>query len=106
MTALAELCEAPGLEAYLADLEDRLDHAVGTYRGIVSEVGGEALAAGGKRLGALWGYVGDENVAAYLYASTAKKNAQRPGASDWFGLTENGILATTARIWLMRQISP
>ena len=38
MTALAELCEAPGLEAYLADLEDRLDHAVGTYRGIVSEV--------------------------------------------------------------------
>jgi transposase len=36
-------------------------------------------AAGGKRLGALWGYVGDENVAAYLYSSTAKKNAQRPG---------------------------
>jgi hypothetical protein len=36
-------------------------------------------AAGGKRLGALWGYVGDENVAAYLYASTAKKSAQRPG---------------------------
>lgn len=36
-------------------------------------------AAGGKRLGALWGYVGDENVAAYLYASTGKKNAQRPG---------------------------
>lgn len=36
-------------------------------------------AARGKRLGALWGYVGDENVAAYLYASTAKKSAQRPG---------------------------
>ena len=36
-------------------------------------------AVGGKRLGALWGYVGDEDVAAYLYASTAKKNAQRPG---------------------------
>jgi transposase len=36
-------------------------------------------ASGGKRLGALWGYVGDENVAAYLYASTGKKNAQRPG---------------------------
>ena len=36
-------------------------------------------AAGGKRLGSLWGYVGDENVAAYLYASTGKKNAQRPG---------------------------
>jgi transposase len=36
-------------------------------------------ATGGKRLGALWGYVGDENVAAYLYASTGKKSAQRPG---------------------------
>jgi transposase len=36
-------------------------------------------AAGGKRLGALWGYVGDETVAAYLYASTGKKNGQRPG---------------------------
>jgi transposase len=36
-------------------------------------------ASGGKRLGALWGYVGDENVAAYLYASTGKKSAQRPG---------------------------
>ena len=35
-------------------------------------------ATGGKRLGALWGYVGDENVAAYLYTSTGKKNAQRP----------------------------
>lgn len=36
-------------------------------------------ATGGKRLGALWGYVGDENVAAYLYASTGKKSGQRPG---------------------------
>jgi transposase len=36
-------------------------------------------AAGGKRLGSLWGYVGDENVAAYLYTSTGKKTAQRPG---------------------------
>jgi transposase len=36
-------------------------------------------AAGGKRLGALWGYVGDETTALYLYASTAKKKGQRPG---------------------------
>jgi transposase len=36
-------------------------------------------AAAGKRLGALWGYVGDENVAAYLYASTGKKTGQKPG---------------------------
>jgi geranylgeranyl pyrophosphate synthase len=50
MSALAELRAAPGLEAYLAELEDQLEHAVGRYRGIVSEAGGEALAAGGKRL--------------------------------------------------------
>jgi geranylgeranyl pyrophosphate synthase len=50
LSALAELREAPGLDAYLAELEDRLDAAVGRYEGIVSEVGGEALAAGGKRL--------------------------------------------------------
>ena len=57
MSALAELREAPGLEAYLAELEDRLDHAVSSYRGIVSEVGGEALAAGGKRLRPLLVYL-------------------------------------------------
>jgi transposase len=33
----------------------------------------------GIRLGALWGYVGDETTALYLYTSTAKKNGQRPG---------------------------
>jgi geranylgeranyl pyrophosphate synthase len=57
VTVLAELRDAPGLEAYLAELEDRLDHAVGIYRGIVSEVGGEALAAGGKRLRPLLVYL-------------------------------------------------
>jgi transposase len=36
-------------------------------------------APGGKRLGSLWGYVGDEDVAAYLYTSTGKKKAQREG---------------------------
>lgn len=35
-------------------------------------------APGGKRLGTLWGYVGDE-VAAYVYASTGKKLGQKPG---------------------------
>jgi geranylgeranyl pyrophosphate synthase len=57
VSALAELREAPGLDAYLAELEDRLDAAVGRYRGIVSEVGGEALAAGGKRLRPLLVYL-------------------------------------------------
>ncbi len=50
MTALAEILDAPGLDAYLEDLEERLEHAVGAYRGVVAEVGAEALAAGGKRL--------------------------------------------------------
>ena len=57
MSALAEIREAPGLDAYLAELEDRLEHAVGSYRGIVADVGGEALAAGGKRLRPLLVYL-------------------------------------------------
>jgi transposase len=36
-------------------------------------------AAGGKRLGSLWGYVGNEDVAAYLYASTGSAKGQREG---------------------------
>ena len=50
MTALASLRSAPGLDAYLGELEERLDGVVGTYGGVVSAVGAEALAAGGKRL--------------------------------------------------------
>jgi geranylgeranyl pyrophosphate synthase len=57
VSALAELREAPGLDAYLAELEDRLETAVGRYQGVVSEVGGEALAAGGKRLRPLLVYL-------------------------------------------------
>ncbi len=50
MTALPSISEAPGLDRYLDELEERLDRAVGSHRGIVAEIGGEALAAGGKRL--------------------------------------------------------
>lgn len=57
MTALAELRDAPGLDAYLVELEDRLEAAVGRYNGVVAEVGGEALAAGGKRLRPLLVYL-------------------------------------------------
>lgn len=35
--------------------------------------------AGGLKLGTLWGYVGDEDTALYLYASTGKKHGQREG---------------------------
>jgi geranylgeranyl pyrophosphate synthase len=57
VSALAEIRDAPGLDAYLADLERRLEQAVGAYRGVVSEVGGQALAAGGKRLRPLLVYL-------------------------------------------------
>ena len=39
-----------GLEVYLAELEERLERAVGSHAGIVAEVGAEAISAGGKRL--------------------------------------------------------
>jgi geranylgeranyl pyrophosphate synthase len=48
--SLATIRESPGLDAYLEDLEERLTSAVHTQPGLVSVVGGEALAAGGKRL--------------------------------------------------------
>jgi len=57
LSALAEIREAPGLDAYLGELEDRLEYAVGAYRGVVAEVGAEALAAGGKRLRPLLVYL-------------------------------------------------
>src|SRR5439155_1328426 len=57
MSALAEICEAPGLDAYLLELEDRLERAVAAYRGVVADVGAEALAAGGKRLRPLLVYL-------------------------------------------------
>jgi len=35
--------------------------------------------AKGKKLGSLWGFVGDDETAAFVYASTGKKRGQRPG---------------------------
>jgi geranylgeranyl pyrophosphate synthase len=42
--------EAPGLDAYLVELEDRLRATVASHPGTVAEAGSGALAAGGKRL--------------------------------------------------------
>jgi geranylgeranyl pyrophosphate synthase len=50
MTALAAVQEAPGLDAYLTELEDRLRETVASHPGTVADAGAEALAAGGKRL--------------------------------------------------------
>jgi geranylgeranyl pyrophosphate synthase len=48
--SLATIRETPGLDAYLEDLEVLLAESVEAYPGLVAEVGGQALAAGGKRL--------------------------------------------------------
>jgi transposase len=60
--------------AVLEVLEAKVMHLDGTGLPVL-----DREAPGGKRLGALWGYVGDKNVAAYLYASTGKKRGQKPG---------------------------
>jgi geranylgeranyl pyrophosphate synthase len=57
VSALAEIRAAPGLDAYLEELEERLERAVGVYHGVLAEVGAEALAAGGKRLRPLLVYL-------------------------------------------------
>ena len=49
-TALAEVRATPGLDAYLDELEVRLERAVEAHAGVVAAVGKESLAAGGKRL--------------------------------------------------------
>ena len=50
MTVLASIREAPGLESYLDELEERLQETVASHPGVVSAVGADALSAGGKRL--------------------------------------------------------
>jgi geranylgeranyl pyrophosphate synthase len=49
VTALTAI-ESPGLVTYLEELEGHLERAVGSCRGVVADVGAEALSAGGKRL--------------------------------------------------------
>ena len=50
MTSLEVVQAAAGLDEYLAEVEGELGRAVERYPGLVSEVGADALAAGGKRL--------------------------------------------------------
>jgi geranylgeranyl pyrophosphate synthase len=50
VSAIATVRAAPGLDAYLEELENRLAEAVGARPGLVAEIGSEALASGGKRL--------------------------------------------------------
>jgi geranylgeranyl pyrophosphate synthase len=50
VNALATVRAAPGLDEYLALLEERLEHAVSSHPGVVAAIGADTLAAGGKRL--------------------------------------------------------
>jgi geranylgeranyl pyrophosphate synthase len=50
VNALAAVQAAPGLDVYLAELEERLRATVASHPGTVADAGGEALFAGGKRL--------------------------------------------------------
>jgi geranylgeranyl pyrophosphate synthase len=50
VSALATVRSTPGLDLYLERVEERLAEAVSTYPGLASEIGADALSAGGKRL--------------------------------------------------------
>ena len=50
MSAIATVRAAPGLDAYLEQLEEGLAEAVAARGGLVAEIGAEALASGGKRM--------------------------------------------------------
>lgn len=57
---------------------------------------------GGLKLGTLWGYVGDEETALYLYASTGKKHGQREGElgpADFLALRKGYTVADAAGIY-------
>lgn len=62
-------------------------------------------APGGKKLGALWGYVGvndDEVIAAYLYVASGKKVGQRPnerGPEDILGLRKGLTVADASNLF-------
>jgi len=68
---VARACLDEVLSAYVMHLD-------GTSLKVLTRKGGKRVGTG-KKLGALWGFVGDDKVAAYVYASTGKKNGQRPG---------------------------
>ena len=50
MTTLEAVVALPGVDEYMARVEERLAATVGAHGGLVAEVGAGALAAGGKRL--------------------------------------------------------
>jgi geranylgeranyl pyrophosphate synthase len=69
--SLATIRETPGLDAYLEDLEERLTESVAAHPGLVAEVGGDALSAGGKRLRPLLVFLASAPAEAPLAAGVA-----------------------------------
>jgi geranylgeranyl pyrophosphate synthase len=69
--SLATIRDTPGLDAYLEDLEVVLAESVEAHPGLVAEVGGEALEAGGKRLRPLLVFLAAEPGEAPLAAGAA-----------------------------------
>ncbi len=71
MTVLASIREAPGLESYLDELEERLQETVASHPGVVAAVGADALAAGGKRLRPMLVFLSSRNGEPSLAAGVA-----------------------------------
>jgi transposase len=91
----------PVWRAALAEIIDaRVMHLDGTGLPVL-----DSEAAGGKRLGALWGYVGvnvNEVIAAYLYASSGKAVGQRPderGPQDILALRTGLTVADASNLF-------
>lgn len=91
----------PVWRAALAEIIDaRVMHLDGTGLPVL-----DSSAAGGKRLGALWGYVGvnaSEAIAAYLYVSSGKKVGQRPnerGPQDILALRTGLTVADASNLF-------
>jgi transposase len=56
----------------------------------------------GKRLGSLWGYVGDRDVAVYVYTSTGRKSGQREqelGPEDMLALRSGFTVADASNVF-------
>ncbi len=91
----------PVWRAMLAEIIDaRVMHLDGTSLPVQ-----DSAAAGGKRIGALWGYVGvnaGEVLAAYLYVSSGKKTGQRPnerGPEDILALRRGLTVADASNLF-------
>jgi geranylgeranyl pyrophosphate synthase len=110
MTALAAVKATPGLDAYMAALEERLRETVASHPGTVADAGADALAAGGKRLRPLLVFLasppGDEELAAGVAVELVhmaslvhddlidRASLRRGRETAWRTHGSNGALAT------------